>query len=153
MYDNGIKESNISAINARNEIALIYFKPLKQYNGRRQFRVALPKLTSSLMYELIGSENDIEKSKLWLEMGDHNRDNIFETKLPYFNSETQSYVLHFSEFIQWTSIKNFQLIDQNSDTIFLEFGKMDKNEFLLRFRHPFSILNAFGIALAIFDKT
>lgn len=56
-----------------------------------------------------------------------------------------------------SSVKNFQLVEQTPpeeefEEVVLEFGKSSNNEFSLTLRYPFSILNAFAIALSAFDK-
>ena len=56
------------------------------------------------------------------------------------------------------SIKNFQLIpdipekrEENQNDFVLQFGKRDKDQFILDIQFPLSIFQGFGLALATFD--
>jgi len=60
--------------------------------------------------------------------------------------------LDFGGRISVPSIKNFQLIEpNNTDTIYLQFGKIGEDLFNLDLRYPFSIFQAFAVALSAFD--
>lgn len=85
---------------------------------------------------------------------------MFENQKPYWSSKKHGYVLQFSDKIKCSSVKNFQLVKRTTEAtdpdspkeVFFEFGKISSNEFSLSFKHPFSITNAFAIALTAFDK-
>jgi len=75
------------------------------------------------------------------------------------SSRKGAYVLEFSDNVKCSSIKNFQLVKRSPSNnreepseVFLEFGKISSSEFTLSLKWPFSIMNAFGIALSSFDK-
>ena len=85
---------------------------------------------------------------------------MFTSKSPWLDENTGKYLQSFSTHTKISSVKNFQLInmiennleeDINEEVMF-EFGKINNTEYSLIFKHPFSILNAFGIALSCFDK-
>jgi hypothetical protein len=53
------------------------------------------------------------------------------------------------------SIKNFQVYskDENeNEDLIMQFGRTSDECFILDFKYPFSILQAFGIALSSIDK-
>ena len=121
--------------------------------------VGLPKLTQNKTYQPIPANNETDISNLWK---DKSNWIMFNSKLPWLSQETNQYVLTFSEHVKISSVKNFKLVhfaekkldeieEENEDVVF-EFGKINKTDYSLLFRHPFSILNAFGIALSWFDK-
>ena len=85
---------------------------------------------------------------------------VFETQKPYWNEELQKHMMSFSERVKEPSVKNFQLKykriegpenTEEKDDILLEFGRIDKDNFALTLKYPFSIMNAFGLALSTFD--
>ena len=45
-----------------------------------------------------------------------------------------------------------QSSDVEEEDVILEFGKIKNNQFSLTLEYPFSILNAFAIALSTFDR-
>eukprot|EP00299_Pterocystis_sp_00344_P001254 c11088_g1_i1.p1 GENE.c11088_g1_i1~~c11088_g1_i1.p1 ORF type:complete len:550 (-),score=89.75 c11088_g1_i1:990-2639(-) len=73
----------------------------------------------------------------------------FINKPPFWNEENECWMLDFFGRVNLASAKNFQLITQeNSDDVYLMFGKMTETRYSLDFRHPLSKLQAFGIGLA-----
>ena len=85
---------------------------------------------------------------------------LFENQKPYWSAKKRGYVLQFSDRIKCSSVKNFQLVKRTAENtdpdspreVFFKFGKISSNEFSLSFKHPFSIMNAFAIAITAFDK-
>ena len=51
------------------------------------------------------------------------------------------------------SVKNFQLVEHADEgfKVLLQFGKIDDNLYNLDFQHPFSLTQAFAIALSSCD--
>lgn len=77
---------------------------------------------------------------------------------PQWNPKTNTYVYDFKGRVTEPSIKNFQLIPEvdgkRGDTLsdfVLQFGKRDKDEFILDVQFPLSIFQGFGLALSAFD--
>lgn len=72
----------------------------------------------------------------------------------------KSYHLNFHGRVSVSSIKNFQLISKkeelkeknNQENIYIQFGKNGKNQFNLDVSYPFSIYQAFGIAISSIDS-
>ena len=59
--------------------------------------------------------------------------------------------MNFYGRVKVASIKNFQLEDPVNGTVLLQFGRTGEDSFILDVVHPFSPVEAFGIALTIFD--
>ena len=60
-------------------------------------------------------------------------------------------MLNFNGRVTQASVKNFQLIAKDGNTV-MQFGKIDQNIFNLDFSFPLSPLQAFGIALSSFER-
>ena len=66
--------------------------------------------------------------------------------------EVQAFVLNFNGRVDKASVKNFQLIDDFDDNkIYMQFGRIGKHKFNMDVAFPFSLFQAFGIALSSFD--
>lgn len=77
--------------------------------------------------------------------------NIMLIKL-IFPLEVQAFVLNFNGRVDKASVKNFQLIDDFDDNkIYMQFGRIGKHKFNMDVAFPFSIFQAFSIALSSFD--
>lgn len=64
----------------------------------------------------------------------------------------QAFVLNFNGRVDKASVKNFQLIDEFDDNrIHMQFGRIGKQNFNMDVAFPFSLFQAFGIALSSFD--
>ena len=53
------------------------------------------------------------------------------------------------------SVKNFQVYskgEDDSEDLIMQFGRISDECFILDFKYPFSILQAFGFALSSIDK-
>jgi hypothetical protein len=59
--------------------------------------------------------------------------------------------LNFFGRVKVASIKNFQLIDALDGVVLLQFGRSGEDSFILDVIHPFTPIEAFGIALTVFD--
>lgn len=69
------------------------------------------------------------------------------------------HVLNFGPRVKKSSIKNFQIAESvltgapvEYGSVNLEMGRINKNEFCLNVKYPFSIMTAFAIALSSFDQ-
>ena len=68
---------------------------------------------------------------------------------PKWNERTECYTLNFYGRVSRASAKNFQLIaPDDTETIYLMFGKVGTESFHLDYRSPISMHQAFCIALA-----
>jgi hypothetical protein len=82
-----------------------------------------------------------------------NRDYLeLVNKQPSWDSESNSFVLNFRGRVLVSSVKNFQIVHEHDiDYICMQFGKVRDNIFNLDVHYPFSLFQAFGIALTSFD--
>jgi tubby-related protein 1 len=68
---------------------------------------------------------------------------------PKWNKKQKGYVLPFFGRVKLASAKNFQLMEGDDDTnILFMFGKVKKDHYSLDFRHPLSLMDAFGVAIS-----
>lgn len=73
-------------------------------------------------------------------------------KAPKWNDQVGAYVLNFNKRVTQASVKNFQLINTaDTETVYLQFGRVDKEVFNIDFRFPLSPFQAFAICLSSFD--
>lgn len=76
----------------------------------------------------------------------------YMNKPPNWSDQIGAYVLNFNKRVTEASVKNFQLINStDSDTVYLQFGRVGKEVFNLDFRHPISPFQAFAMCLSSFD--
>lgn len=76
----------------------------------------------------------------------------FQNKPPKWNEQIGAFVLNFNKRVTQASVKNFQLTSAaDPDTVYLQFGRVGKEEFNMDFRYPLSPFQAFAICLSSFD--
>jgi len=76
---------------------------------------------------------------------------VFENKRPRWEQRIGGYVVNFNHRVVMPSVKNFQLVDIDSHSTVLQFGKVSEDVFTLDFSHHFSPFQAFATALSSFD--
>lgn len=77
---------------------------------------------------------------------------LFQNRQPKWNDQIGAYVLNFNKRVTMASVKNFQLQSaDDSDSIYLQFGRVGKEVFNIDFRYPLSPFQAFAICLSSFD--
>merc|ERR1711988_1192210 len=89
-------------------------------------------------------------------MGDQRSKLSLESRLPKWSKRLQSLALDFGGHVNCTSAKNFQLQlprenSCNAGDVELLFGKTAVNTFVLDYKHPLGMAQAFGIALTTRD--
>jgi hypothetical protein len=83
---------------------------------------------------------------------EHFQGHVLMNKAPQWNERVGAYVLNFNGRVKQASVKNFQLVDTNdTETIVLQFGKVEKDLFNMDFQFPMSAYQAFAICLSSFD--
>jgi hypothetical protein len=124
--------------------------------------------TAMHMYKLEGeldpqsSDLDSIRFKDWDSIKSDTRAVLLADKKPKWSNAKNKYVYNFNGRCTVASIKNIQLISENhhfqnelSDSTqehcMYQFGRWDKKVFNIDFYYPMSIINAFGLALSIFD--
>lgn len=77
---------------------------------------------------------------------------VYCNKPPKWNEQLGAFVLNFNKRVTQASVKNFQLTTmEDPDTVYLQFGRVDKDVFNMDFRFPFSPFQAFAVCLSSFD--
>lgn len=73
---------------------------------------------------------------------------------PKWSDEHQAFVLDFYNRVEKASVKNFQLVERDDEgfKVLLQFGKVDDNLYNLDYQYPFSLVQAFSIALSSCDS-
>ena len=78
---------------------------------------------------------------------------VLRSREPMYNESAKAYQLNFGGRVTCPSIKNFQLYDvrdPRQETV-VQFGKVSEDRFVLDFRYPVSVMQAFCMALSTFD--
>ena len=71
-----------------------------------------------------------------------------ENLKPHWSNKLNCYCLNFYGRVKKASAKNFQIIiPEDEDNILLQHGKVNKNEFNIDYREPFSPILAFAVSL------
>jgi len=78
---------------------------------------------------------------------------IYQNKTPQWSHELGAYVLNFNGRVTMPSVKNFQLAEtSNGNGFVLQFGRTEKEEFIMDLQWPMTPFQAFGITLSSFDS-
>jgi len=104
--------------------------------------------------ELVWYDHEDVKTKIQGKFDDNQTEDImfFFNKPPKWNEQVQAFVLNFNGRVDKASVKNFQLIDEYDDNkIYMQFGRIGKDDFNMDCAFPMSIFQAYGIALSSFD--
>lgn len=71
------------------------------------------------------------------------------SKVPKWNSRSETYELPFHGRANLASVRNFQLVDRKrADRVVLLYGKVEEDEFALDYAYPLSMLQALSICLS-----
>ncbi|TNV83759.1 hypothetical protein FGO68_gene12469 [Halteria grandinella] len=149
--DNPKKAKNFD--NVRTEHGIVEYETnVLGSKGPRRMKVLLPMVgRDGLQYQFKSQDADNYISK---QFKGGRSDNLmfFFNKPPKWNEQVQAFVLNFNGRVDKASVKNFQLIDEFDDNrIHMQFGRIGKQNFNMDVAFPFSIFQAFGIALSSFD--
>lgn len=129
----------------------------KKPRGPRRMQVVLPHVTS--LGEVLASRPLSEDTGLAAEArkaptngnGDTRVDQ-YHNKPPKWNEQIGAFVLNFNKRVTLASVKNFQLVTHDeSDHVYLQFGRVGKEVFSMDVRFPLSPLQAFAVSLSSFD--
>lgn len=77
---------------------------------------------------------------------------IYFNKIPEYNSSIDSFTLNFNGRVTEASVKNFQLIHPLAlDDIILTFGRIQNDKFVLDYKEPLNMIQAFFFAITALD--
>lgn len=134
----------------KTEVVGVNYEPnFLGHNGPRKMNVLIPAMQPD------GGRVNIAATKPLQTVAKSGNDKIIHlcNKIPQWNDETQSFVLNFNGRVNLASVKNFQIVhDMDLEHIVLQFGRVTLDEFSVDVQYPFSLLQAFGIALTSFDS-
>ncbi|MEM1008170.1 MAG: tubby family protein, partial [Myxococcota bacterium] len=137
----------------RNELgAVIYTPNVLGSRGPRKMQVAIPKMLDKKKGQ---EEHSFYKGDILKSMKAHEFGNLIYTinKPPRWNEQVGAYVLNFNGRVTMASVKNFQLVQpEEQESIFLQFGRVGKDEFTMDFQWPMTPFQAFAITLSSFDS-
>eukprot|EP00929_Paragymnodinium_shiwhaense_P043380 TRINITY_DN2230_c0_g2_i1.p1 TRINITY_DN2230_c0_g2~~TRINITY_DN2230_c0_g2_i1.p1 ORF type:complete len:560 (+),score=149.49 TRINITY_DN2230_c0_g2_i1:107-1786(+) len=120
--------------------------------GPRQMKATIPKVLPSGERQECRTLDAEKEGLIALEKDSSEAVQTFSNKPPRWNEQLGAYVLNFNRRVTQASVKNFQLTTiDDPDTVFLQFGRVGKDEFNMDFRYPFSAYQAFAICLSAFD--
>ena len=76
------------------------------------------------------------------------------SKPPTWDEELKTYTLEYNGRATLASVKNIQLVPESNTEaeLLFQMGKVSDERFNLDWRAPLSAVQAFGIALAVFDS-
>ncbi|KAI8926676.1 tubby C-terminal-like domain-containing protein [Entophlyctis helioformis] len=142
-----------AAANARRELCAVTYEPnFLGHKGPRKMTIVLPPVTAQgVAVEVTAQDEKDTLLERHRTANDHDL-LVLHNKPPQWNDETQSFVLNFNGRVALASVKNFQIVhDHDLDYIALQFGRVTDDTFTIDVQYPFSLVQAFGIALTSFD--
>ncbi|KAJ3274536.1 SAM domain and HD [Terramyces sp. JEL0728] len=137
------------SIYGENELAFVqYDSAILGPRGPRRIKAIIPALENGKPIVPLPEEEKMSLSDRISNGTDQQRYLVLKNKPPQWNVDTNSFVLDFGGRVSVSSVKNFQIIHENDlDYISLQFGRIDKDKFTIDAQYPFTLLQAFGIAL------
>lgn len=147
------KKSNSQEEGRRQYGVVQYETNVLGAKGPRRMKVLLPMVNRDGA-ELVWYDQEDAKTKIQGKFDDNQTEDImfFFNKPPKWNEQVQAFVLNFNGRVDKASVKNFQLIDEYDDNkIYMQFGRIGKDDFNMDCAFPMSIFQAYGIALSSFD--
>lgn len=120
--------------------------------GPRKMNVTIPRVQPNgerLVCRTLTPETD---GLAAMAQGNNQLIDTFSNKSPKWNESIGAYVLNFNKRVTEASVKNFQLVNStDTDTVYLQFGKVGKDAFNIDYRYPISPFQAFTICLTAFE--
>lgn len=156
IYDGGLspKKKEATPETLRKELACVmYGTNVLGLQGPRKMVILLPTVGDDGKIQAPQPNGPGESLAEKFKAGKTNEIIPMQNKSPVWNEETQSYVLNFHKRVKLPSVKNFQIVRQdNIDEVLMQFGRVTQYTFALDYQYPFSLMQAFGIALTSFDN-
>lgn len=147
-------KSPTSSAGLREEMIVVQYNssvwgPLSP--GVRRMTVTIPRVTDGERYPCQPTDPKAE-GLLALKAGDSScLVDVYHSKEPDRDADGVA-SLDFAGRVTEASAKNFQLVSsKNSESVYVQFGRVSRGAFHLDFRFPFSPLQAFAACLSTFD--
>ena len=159
------KDSTFTCVRSRYEKSSTVRELLYIRHATKEMAEHLPQLNTMqgglALPSPDGSNNDAPAGELAMQtrlaMGEGKRAPeslaVVTSKLPKWNSRSQTYELPFSGRANFASARNFQLVEHAAmqrERVVLLYGKIEEDEFALDFAFPLSLLHAFSICITTF---
>eukprot|EP00826_Nyctotherus_ovalis_P054571 TRINITY_DN7157_c0_g1_i1.p1 TRINITY_DN7157_c0_g1~~TRINITY_DN7157_c0_g1_i1.p1 ORF type:complete len:272 (-),score=57.58 TRINITY_DN7157_c0_g1_i1:121-936(-) len=146
LYDyvgsSGVSDKNLG----RNILAINYDFGLFKKKRVRKFLAVIPKDKFYSTATPQPTANEVTSG----ELHDKKDDEVitFTSKDPVWSRKNHSYVLDFKGKVAKASVKNFVLVEKGSNKECVIFGKIDDNLYSLTVMSPFSLFQAFALAIS-----
>lgn len=154
VYDNGRSPKDMqNPTDLRCELACVMYETnILGTKGPRKMHVLIPDMKSN--GEAMKLQPTGADSLMLTTYRQKIKQNIrlLQNKSPKWNEQIGAYVLNFDGRVTMASVKNFQLVFENSQDVILQFGRIGKDKFTMDFKYPLSPIQAFGICLSSFDN-
>ena len=122
--------------------------------GPSRLQVVVP-LDLSSSVAAAGAENEEKEESLCDKWRAGRREGLLSlaSKAPEWNEELKTYTLEYNNRATLASVKNIQLVpEEHEEELLFQMGKVSDERFNLDWRAPLSAVQAFGIALSVFDS-
>lgn len=131
----------------RNELIGVWRLPYKSSNEPMRLNVIIPnkflitytywKSTDGVLVHMLKAKETDDLT-------------VLETKKPIWDDIHNQRILNFHGRVKSSSIKNIQLVDpKETRKVLLQFGRVDHSTFILDYKHPFSAVQAFAVAITM----
>mmetsp|Transcript_15688 Transcript_15688/g.39858 ORF Transcript_15688/g.39858 Transcript_15688/m.39858 type:complete len:488 (+) Transcript_15688:28-1491(+) len=142
--------------NVREELAAVSYTSTlwgKKPHGPRKMEVAIPFVEPRGQRIVCRALDEADGLLALAKSGQATgRVACYQNKAPKWNDQIGAFVLNFNKRVTQASVKNFQLIStEDSDTVYLQYGRVGKDTFTMDYRWPLSAFQAFSICLSSFD--
>ena len=160
LYDNGLntKDAGNDPLLLRRQLLSVSFeRNIMGSAGPSRLQVVLPLDLSSAVALAGGGGGGEgrEEATLCDKWRDGRRDGLLSlaSKAPEWSEELKTYTLEYNNRATLASVKNIQLVpEEHEDELLFQMGKVSDDRFNLDWRAPLSAVQAFGIALSVFDS-
>uniref|UniRef100_A0A8C8YDV2 TUB like protein 2 n=1 Tax=Prolemur simus TaxID=1328070 RepID=A0A8C8YDV2_PROSS len=157
IFDNGVNPNRqnffLQTGHIRQELgAVCYETNILGCRGPRKMTVIIPAVDSQNERIICQPQNAQESILNRFQQGAMEKLTIMKSKTPLWSEESSAYVLNFHSRVTRASVKNFQIVhSQDPGYLVLQFGRVAQDAFIMDFRYPLCLLQAFAICLSSLD--
>ena len=128
------------------DIVAVHYKLSESDDVPRHLTILLPKEEYRVREDLVSllksyhNERDLDKF------------DVYQNKEPVWREDIKANVLNFGGRVKLASMKNFQMVSaKDVSNVIMQFGRVDRESFILDFKAPLCPLQALAIALSSFN--